>query len=551
MRNLFSLDIKQIQRTLRVNVARVVVAALLGSLILPVVGITAPQNLPTASANNSNPGSISITSGSNYGGQCGTGNNYLTLDIPSALALSGNVAYTFEAWVKTDAATNSSYSATGGNGSTQGCAEVAAGASIPESGGGATAYEGWNQRLYRVEGVGGSHYMRTNANGVLRYCDASATVAACPRVEFPTGGWTHIALQKSIIGGTARLTAFVGGKVAQSATSINAPSNPLRIFKLGPFGTNASGKAFYGQMRLSNVALYPTDGTSAFAPSYDFSTTVSGGTVLALIKPQTNTTTSNAVDLTGNGAVLSTRVTGGSIAASSDFASPPPPAFSYSPASRTIFAGSPLPTTNIVSTGGDINSFSVSPALPSGLNLNTTTGEISGTPALSSPTTTYVVAGTQNSSGLQTTANISITVNKLVTSVSLALANSAVQVGVTNTLTATASTPGNVSFQTDQGVIPGCSSVATTTVSPFTASCPWVPTSSYFTMNATLTPTNTELATSTSTPSLTNIRGSLRLTSTGQTNYPGETQNRLATNNALRLNFPEGTGLVTSQSFTI
>jgi capsular polysaccharide biosynthesis protein len=551
VRNVFSFGIKLTQTKLRLKITRVVVAALLGSLLVPVVGITAPQILPTAAANNANPGSIAITSTSNWGGMCGTGNNYLTLDIPSALALSGNVEYTLEAWVKTDALTNTNYTATGPALSVQGCAEVGTGAAVPGRYGDDTqGFEGWNQRAQRVDGGGGSHYMKTAANGgLVARCDGAAT--GCPKVEFPTGRWTHIALQKSIIGGNARLTAFVGGKVAQSATSINAPSSPLRIFKFGPFGDNASGKAFYGQMRLSNVALYPKDGTSAFAPSYDFSTTVSGGTVLALIKPQTNTTTSNAVDLTGNGTVLSTRVTGGSIAASSDFASPPPPAFSYSPASRTIFAGSPLPTTNIVSTGGDINSFSVSPALPSGLNLNTTTGEISGTPALSSPTTTYVVAGTQNSSGLQTTANISITVNKLVTSVSLALANSAVQVGVTNTLTATASTPGNVSFQTDQGVIPGCSSVATTTVSPFTASCPWVPTSSYFTMNATLTPTNTELATSTSTPSLTNIRGSLRLTSTGQTNYPGETQNRLATNNALRLNFPEGTGLVSSQSFTI
>jgi hypothetical protein len=125
-----------------------------------------------------------------------------------------------------------------------------------------------------------------------------------------------------------------------------------------------------------------------------------------------------------------------------------------------------------------------------------------------------------------------------------------VQVGVIDTITATTSVEGNVLFQTDQGVIPGCSSVATTTVSPFTATCPWSPTSSYFTMNATLTPTNSEIATVTSTPSLTNIRGSLRLTSTGPTAYPGGGQG-LGTNNTLRLNFPTGTGLVTGQSFTI
>jgi uncharacterized repeat protein (TIGR02543 family) len=549
--NMFSFGIKRTQMKLRLKITRVVVAALLGSLLVPVVGITTPQSLPTAAANNANPGSIAVTSNSNWGGNCAPGNNYLTLDIPSALALSGNVAYTIEAWVKTDPVTNPNYTSTGGDGSIQGCAEVAAGASIPERFGGADSYEGWNQRGARVGSGGGSHYMRTSANGVVGRCDG-ATVATCPKVEFPTGRWTHIALQKSIVAGNVRLTAFVGGVVVQSATGISAPTNPLRIFKFGPFGDSSSGKALYGQMRLSNVALYPTDGTSAFAPSYDFSTTVSGGTVLALIKPQTNTTTSNAVDLTGNGAVLSTRVTGGSIAASSDFASPPPPAFSYSPASVSTFTGTALsqnPTPQL--TGGDINSYSVSPNLPNGINLNTTTGVISGTPTLSSPTTTYVVTGTQNSSGLQTTANISITVNKLVTTFnSITLANSAVQVGIIDTITVVTSVAGNVLFRTDQGVIPECSSVATTIVSPFTASCPWNPTSSYYTINATLTPTDSELATSTSS-SLTNKRGSLKLTSTGFTTYPGETQNRLATNNTLRLNFPQGTGLVTSQSFTV
>jgi uncharacterized repeat protein (TIGR02543 family) len=523
------------------------VAVLVGTLLLPVVGITAPKTMPMAAANNANPGSIAVTSNSNWGGNCAPGNNYLTLDLQSNLALSGNVAYTFEAWVKTDAVTNTGYTATGGDGSTQGCAEVAAGASIPERFGGADSYEGWNQRGQRVGGGGGSHYMRSAVNGVFGRCDGANV--GCPKVEFPTGRWTHIALQKSIVSGTARLTAFVGGVVVQSGT-LSAPTNPLRIFKLGPFGDSASGKVFYGQMRVTSGALYPTDGTSSFTPSYDFSTTVSGGTVLALFKPQTTTTTSNAVDLMNNGTVLSTRVTGGSITSSSDFASPPPPAFSYSPTSASTISGSALSAITPVLTGGDINSYSVSPSLPNGLNLNTTTGVISGTPTLSSPRTTYVVTGTQNSSGLQATASVSITVNKPATTITLQLANSAVQVGVTNTITATTSTPGNVSFQTDLGVIPDCSAVATTLVSPFTATCPWSPTSSYFTMNATLTPTNSELATATSTPSLTNIRGSLRLTSTGPTTYPGGGQG-LNTNNTFRLNFPEGTGLVTSQSYTI
>lgn len=387
---------QHLRESIRTRVARTLVAVLVGTLLVPVVGITAPKVLPTASADNANPGSIAVSSTTNNGGQCGTGNNYLTLQIPNGLALSGNVAYTLEAWVKTDAVTNTSYTATG---DIQGCAEIAAGAGGFDRYGNADSHEVWNQRLYRVSGGGGSHYLRTAANGVVGYCDGATT--GCPKVEFPTGKWTHIALQKSVVSGTVRLTAFVGGVVVQSKSGIAAPANPLKIFKFGPFGDNAgNGKVFYGQMRVTSGALYPTDGTSSFTPSYDFSTTVSGGTVLALIKPQTNTTTSNAVDLMNNGTILATNVASNRIAASSDYASPPPPAFSYSSASVSTISGTALPTTSPVLTGGDINSYSVSPSLPNGLNLNTTTGVISGTPTLSSPRTTYVVTGTQSSSGL-------------------------------------------------------------------------------------------------------------------------------------------------------
>jgi hypothetical protein len=52
--------------------------------------------------------------------------------------------------------------------------------------------------------------------------------------------------------------------------------------------------------------------------------------------------------------------------------------------------------------------WSISPALPTGLSINSSTGVISGTPTVSSATTTYTITGT---SGTQTgTATISITV---------------------------------------------------------------------------------------------------------------------------------------------
>lgn len=57
---------------------------------------------------------------------------------------------------------------------------------------------------------------------------------------------------------------------------------------------------------------------------------------------------------------------------------------------------------------GTVDSYSVSPALPAGLSLNTTTGVISGTPTANQGATTYTVTATN--AGGSTTAQFSIAV---------------------------------------------------------------------------------------------------------------------------------------------
>jgi len=52
--------------------------------------------------------------------------------------------------------------------------------------------------------------------------------------------------------------------------------------------------------------------------------------------------------------------------------------------------------------GGAATSFAVSPALPAGLNLDTSTGVVTGTPTAVTPAATYVVTAT-NASGSATT----------------------------------------------------------------------------------------------------------------------------------------------------
>ncbi len=88
-----------------------------------------------------------------------------------------------------------------------------------------------------------------------------------------------------------------------------------------------------------------------------------------------------------------------------------PSSLIYSPsiviATRTI--------TNINSSvtylGDSITSFSISPSLPTGVSLNTSTGRISGIPKVSIPQTVFTITGTNN--GGSTTASFRLTVNSI------------------------------------------------------------------------------------------------------------------------------------------
>ncbi|MBK8599406.1 MAG: putative Ig domain-containing protein [Flavobacterium sp.] len=85
-----------------------------------------------------------------------------------------------------------------------------------------------------------------------------------------------------------------------------------------------------------------------------------------------------------------------------------PSALSYN--SPNVFTrGTTITSLNPTVSGGTVTSYSISPALPSGLSFNTTTGRISGTPTAISSSATYTV--TANNTGGSTTFGVVITVN--------------------------------------------------------------------------------------------------------------------------------------------
>jgi hypothetical protein len=106
-----------------------------------------------------------------------------------------------------------------------------------------------------------------------------------------------------------------------------------------------------------------------------------------------------------------------------------PSALTYSTNPATYTNGTAITNNTPTSGGGAVVSYAVSPPLPAGLSLNTTTGVISGTPTVVVAATNYTVTATNT--GGSTTASVSITVASAVSTLSGSAAEN-----VTLTLTA-------------------------------------------------------------------------------------------------------------------
>ena len=100
---------------------------------------------------------------------------------------------------------------------------------------------------------------------------------------------------------------------------------------------------------------------------------------------------------------------------------PPPAGLAYATNPATFTKGTAIAGNAPTSTGGAVESYAVTPALPAGLSLGTTTGVLSGTPTAVASTAIHTVTATN--AGGSTTASLSLTVNDVAPS-SLAYATS-------------------------------------------------------------------------------------------------------------------------------
>ena len=530
---MFSLGFKQIQQTLRVNVARVVVAALVGSLLVPVGSLVKPLATPAAAAIAT--GSVTVTSGGSLlyalkGGLNVNGSN--TITALNAGGFAGNTGsmqngHTLETWVKFTSAPSTDNH----------------------------IFRGWT---YKVQsGPQGTLFYNWKSNGVIDWSPTRGGSCSQQSGISPVANtWYNFAVVNqpfSNDGNSAGSKIYINGnQVAGCSVAMHAQGYHTQWISIGGGGSSTlrfSGIRFSNGTRYSAnyspLTTYPTAANSQifalFNAPYDdaLATTQTG----CLVNSDPAATGGLFVSTTGT--ILPSTTNG----CSSDAPPIPAPDFSYSSSTISATRGIAITSNIATSSGGPISSFAVSPNLPTGLSLDTTNGTISGTPNTAASSAVYEVTATQNGSGATKKVNVTISVAATATTLSITPPGS-IKVGTVENLTATASTAGTVAFATDLGPIEGCSAIATATSSPFTAQCPWTPTSAYYILNATLTPTDSTNFASSVAPSFSNIRGSLTLTSTGRTTYPSEQQG-LGTNNTLRLNFPAGTGLITAQSFTI
>ena len=85
------------------------------------------------------------------------------------------------------------------------------------------------------------------------------------------------------------------------------------------------------------------------------------------------------------------------------------PAFTLSQSTESVAAGTQMSGYSILSTGGHISSYSISPDIENGLSFSTSTGQITGTPTSAATAKSYTITGTNVSGSASRVFTITVT----------------------------------------------------------------------------------------------------------------------------------------------
>ena len=145
------------------------------------------------------------------------------------------------------------------------------------------------------------------------------------------------------------------------------------------------------------------------------------------------------------------------------------PSISISNNNQSVNVQSAISSALVTNTGGAIGSFSVSPALPSGISIDAN-GTISGTPVVKQGATTYTISA----SNVAGTSSASFTLLVLVAMNTVEFANvSSPRFRKSATISVSLPASGKATFLANGKRIPGCIKVPTLNSNGITASCTW------------------------------------------------------------------------------
>ena len=202
----------------------------------------------------------------------------------------------------------------------------------------------------------------------------------------------------------------------------------------------------------------------------------------------------------GNGGnVISTGGTGSSGSITIQYTIPVP-IFSYASSSVATVTGVAFATNTITSTGTPISSYSISPSLPGGVTLNSSTGQLIGAPTALLSSTVFTVTATDSGGGTGTTT-ITLVITPGPASISINNISGSINKGRSSNVVVTVNATGKVRFFASGKRIPNCLSVSTVTSGTITATCAWKPVTQNATrLTATITPSGSTYTAATSPP---------------------------------------------------
>jgi hypothetical protein len=257
--------------------------------------------------------------------------------------------------------------------------------------------------------------------------------------------WNYVGFTKGT-SGTSTFTYYINGSASGSTSGIADKSISLNDFTLGKDYRDNTGfyNGSYARASIWNTALSGADVTNNYAATNGIATA---------------------------------------------------PAITNTNGVQSVFTGSSITTAVTSNSGGAVSSYSISPALPTGISMDAS-GNISGTPTTAQSQVTYTITAT-NPAGTST-ALFKLTVSSNLTTASFTNLALAYYRQPTNLVVTVTGTTGKVTFKHEGKNIVGCIKVATITASTITATCSWKPSvKKYVSLTATFVPTSASYVSST------------------------------------------------------